>query len=276
MPNFFWFFLLLAATAALAYAAARKDRLMLVPLWLLNAGLAIIFEVVIFVFFHSYTYKPEVFSDPFSDSSFGSIFSQLLIVPMIGVTAAFYRLTFPVMLLISFGMSAVEVFFLHLGIYEHHWWKVYYTTLLLPVAFLISSWWYRLLKKDNQPAAKLGLYFMNLSVSLTITWAATVPLTMYLFQPGWFENPVRDHLAANSVFFSIACFFYTLIVLIRRRAIKLLLFLILLITHYCLLENGLFTYHTGFASFTALHLFFIAVSCLMWKWTQDAVKLHAD
>ncbi|MGP1907078.1 hypothetical protein ACTSEZ_02845 [Metabacillus sp. JX24] len=275
MPNFFWFFLLFTATAALAYANAQKDRPMLVPLWLLNAGLAIIFEVFIFVFLHSYTYKPEVFSDPFSDSSFGSIFSQLMIVPMIGVTAAFYRLTFPVMLLISFGMSAVEVSFLHLGIYEHHWWKVYYTTLLLPAAFLISSWWYRLLKKNNRPAAKLGLYFMNLSISLTLTWAATVPLTMYLFQPGLFDNPVRDHLAANSVFFSIACVFYTLIVLIRRRVIKLLLFLILLCIHYFLLENGLFSYHTGFASFAALHLFFIAVSCLMWKWTQNAVRSHA-
>ncbi|USK35304.1 hypothetical protein LIT25_08430 [Bacillus sp. F19] len=51
-----------------------------------------------------------------------------MIVPMSAAVIAFYKLDVPVMLLVSFCISAIEVLFLYLEIYEHYWWKTYFTT----------------------------------------------------------------------------------------------------------------------------------------------------
>lgn len=262
MPNFIWFFLLFFISAVLAAAAAKKDRHMLIPLWLFNAGLAYLFEIFIFVFFHSYTYKPEVFADPFYDSSFGSLFSQVMIVPMTAVVIAFFRLGVPVMLLISFCISAIEVLFLHLEIYEHHWWKTYFTTAFLPAAFYISSVWYS--RKGNFTAKKMSLYFINVTITLSLTWAATVPFSMYHFQPGWFSDAARDHIAGNSIFYCLASLIYTLMTLSKNKAAKALFFVGLLCFHGILFQLGTVVSANGFALFAGLHLFFSAVSGLIW------------
>lgn len=264
MTNFTWFFLLFIISLFLAAAAAKKDRNMLIPLWLFNAGLAYLFEILIFVFLHSYMYKPEVFADPFFDSTFGSLFSQFMIVPMTAVVIAFYRLSVPVMLLASFCISAIEVLFLQLEIYEHHWWKTYFTTFFLPVAFYISSVWYRLLKKGNLLEKMVSLYLINVSISLSLTWAATVPLSMYHFQPGWFSDSARDHIAGNSLFFSFASLIYSFITILKKKSYKAFLFGGLLIVQLLLLQEDFIISFQGFFSFAALHLFFAGVSSLVW------------
>jgi hypothetical protein len=264
MPNFIWFFLLFLISLFLAAAASKKDPQLLIPLWLFNAGLAYLFEILIFVFFHSYTYKPEVIADPFYDSTFGSLFSQVMIVPMTAVVIAFFRLCVPVMLLISFCISAIEVLFLHLEIYEHHWWKTYFTTAFLPVAFYISSVWYSLLKKGNLTAKMMSLYFINVTITLSLTWAATVPFSIYHFQPGWFSDAARDHIAGNSIFYCLASLIYTLMTLSKNKSAKSLLFISLLCFQGILFQLDTVVSANGFAVFAGLHLFFSAVSSLIW------------
>jgi hypothetical protein len=264
MPNFTWFFLLFIISLFLAAAAVKKDRNMLIPLWLFNAGLAYLFEIFIFVFLQSYTYKPEVFASPFFDSTLGSLISQVMIVPMSAVVIAFYKFDVPVMLLVSFCISAIEILFLHLEIYEHHWWKTYFTTFFLPVAFYISSVWYRLLKKGSFLAKMVSLYLINVAISLSLTWAATVPLSMYHFQPGWFSDAARDHIAGNSLFFSFASLIYSFTTISKKKLFKAFLFGGLLIVQLFLLQKDFVVSFHGYFSFAALHLFIAGVSSLVW------------
>ncbi|MGD6817464.1 hypothetical protein ACQCVE_10410 [Metabacillus sp. 113a] len=267
MPNFFWYLLLFIFTGLMLYSAGIKDKKRAIVLWLFNSGLSYLFELVVYVMYNCYLYKPDVFKDPFVDSTFGSIFSQGLSVPAAATVAALFKSGAASILIFSYIFSAIEVLFLHLDIYEHVWWKTSYTFFFIPVLFSISKLWYWLLKKGRIQTLFITHYVCMITLSTTITWLLFAIRPTVLFHFGLFEEPSRDHTFANAIYFIAVSLFYSIFAFTKWKTLKLLLFILLLAADYLLVQHHVILIHHAMdgAGLVLTHLFFLGASLLLEK-----------
>ncbi|MNP37294.1 hypothetical protein D3C76_1307360 [compost metagenome] len=99
----------------------------MVFLFLTYVGMIYVFEYVILVCLHSYTYYPHILSDPYMDSMMGAFISNFLTVPTVGLIMVIYRLRFRWTVIFAMLMIGIEWLFLKLGIYKHEWWRLSYS-----------------------------------------------------------------------------------------------------------------------------------------------------
>ncbi|MFC0273554.1 hypothetical protein ACFFIX_19370 [Metabacillus herbersteinensis] len=263
MPNIIWYLILLGFSLILFVLGCRKGRKDFVILWLFSAGICYLFELIVFVFFNCYLYKPEIVADPFYDSTIGSIFSQGLTVPIMASFITIYRLGIRSILVGSLFLTGVELFYLHIDIYEHIWWKAYYTTLLVPLAFLITKIWYLFIKRGGKWIEFVTMFFVNLTIITTITFLIVVLCPFYHFDIKWFDLESRNLTAINDVFFIVSCFFYTGISVLKNFFVKSGLFLVLLIGTGILLVSGFVVSQT--VEFILMQLTFTILAMLVNK-----------
>lgn len=140
----------------------NKDRKRLLISLLSNIGLAYLFEYFVVNLFHGYTYRPGVLKNKNFDKIVGSIFSQDIYVPFTALFLTAFRLGWKYKLLLTFYFGVVEVIYVRLGIYTHHWWKTIYTIILLPIYFFISDKWYNHLEKRTPIILFFSLFHLIL------------------------------------------------------------------------------------------------------------------
>ncbi|AZB42505.1 hypothetical protein CEF21_09520 [Bacillus sp. FJAT-42376] len=265
MPHIFWYLLLLFFSMILFLFCGMKDWRRLLPLWLFNSGLSYLFELIVYVVYDCYLYKPNVFDDQFTDSTFGSIFSQGLSVPAAAAFAAIYHLGIKAILLFSLLFSVIEIWFLQLNIYEHIWWRTPYTFIFIPVIFYLSKYWYARLKTEQPFTQVFTHYICMITISITITWLLFAIHPSIVFQTGLFGESSRDHTFTNAMYSIFISVFYTAIAFIRPFIWRGLLFTVILLTDTVLYKNHiLFIQHDHeAASIVMIHLFFIGTALLL-------------
>ncbi|MEW9667943.1 hypothetical protein [Ammoniphilus sp. 3BR4] len=148
----------------------HKDRKSLLILLFSNIGLAYLFEYFVFTLFKAYCYRPYFFKREYIDNTLGAILSQAIYVPFTAVFITASQWGWKVKWLFSFYFSVVEVLFLRLRVYQHHWWRVIYTTVLLPIFFFISDWWYKQIKKGTPFVLSISLVNIILVTSTNIMY----------------------------------------------------------------------------------------------------------
>ncbi|WP_338781286.1 hypothetical protein [Metabacillus sp. FJAT-52054] len=265
MPNIFGYLLILVFSVGLFAVCLIKDKRGSLILWLFNSGLCYLFELIVYVLFNCYIYKPNVFRDSFIDSTFGSIFSQGLSVPIAATFGSIYNIKARYTAGFALFFSLIEILFLTLDIYEHHWWRTYYTFFLIPVLFYISKAWYSLLKKELRLVIILTQYVCMITISITITWLLYALQPTVIFMTGLFAENSRDHTFANGIYSIFISILYTAIPYSRRLSWKILYFLSILLADCLLLRLHILTIHnsTDAVSLAATHLFFIGCSLLL-------------
>jgi hypothetical protein len=107
----------------------------------------------------AYSYYPMVSKDSFIDNVIGNHFSQVSICTTL-VLLVIYKLR----TIWYFGIAAIyyiiELIFLRLGIYEHHWYKTWITFVgIIALAFLFKELYYKLLHSPKFWIYYLALYF---------------------------------------------------------------------------------------------------------------------
>ncbi|MBS2968526.1 hypothetical protein J9317_07115 [Metabacillus sp. KIGAM252] len=265
MPNMFWYLLLLVFSIGLFAVCLIKDKRSFLPLWLFNSGLAYLFELIVYVVYNCYLYKPNVFHDSFIDSTFGSIFSQGLSVPIAAAFGSIYKIKARYVIVFALSFSLVEVLFLKLDVYELNWWRTSYTFLFIPVLFYISKAWYSLLKKEDRIVIIFTKYICMITISITVTWLLYALQPTVIFQTGLFAESSRDHTFANAIYSIGISVLYTAAAFSRKFIWKILYFFIILLADSILFTLHLLIIHNSIEaiSLAAIHLFFISCSSLL-------------
>jgi hypothetical protein len=143
----FWYILLgLATVIQIIYTLYHSEnRFRTFAFYLSLVGLPLYFETFILIFLDAYVYFPKIIRnptlDPFNDVLAGNLFSQFGVASS-ALLLAVRRKRFYWNVIVSFIYSMVEVFFVHLDIYRHHWWKTWMTFIALVLFFAISKWMY--------------------------------------------------------------------------------------------------------------------------------------
>ncbi|MFD2670404.1 hypothetical protein [Marinicrinis sediminis] len=203
LPNSFWFTLLTIVSYVLFFITLYiKREAILVPLLLGISGLIYVVEYLILVLLNSYTYNPNYLEREYLDNILGSVPSNFVSVPIAATIIAAFRLGWKWIIAIDLMFVAIEIGFLKMEIYFHHWWELAYTATLFPILFLISRYWLHLLRTAQVKWLRwTTVYLMTMSLIVTIDFFLVVFVEPLLFTPGWFEDPYKDHIAGSAMYY---------------------------------------------------------------------------
>lgn len=143
----FWYLLLgLTTLTQVVYTLYRSEnRIRTFAFYLTLVGLPLYFESFILIFLDAYAYYPKIIQnpklDPFNDVLAGNLFSQFGVASS-ALLLAVRRKPFYWNVIFSFIYSMVDVLFVSLHLYRHHWWKTWMTFVALFLFFAISKWMY--------------------------------------------------------------------------------------------------------------------------------------
>jgi hypothetical protein len=241
MPNSFWFiFLTLLSLIAFLFAIVKTKEKYMIAHFLVMSGLAFVLEYFVLILGKGYEYHPNFIDDSFYDSLLGSLISQAVAIPIAATIIAVFRFNILSIVAISIAFMGIETFFLYIDIYEQMWWKTIYTGLLLPFYFLFGKLWLILLQNVRSKAIQFStLYFMGLSINSVILFFLVLVFKTHQLKVGWFDNPHRDHIAANSIYIIILTAIFTLVIVKKLRwYIIALIFAIYIIVDHVMLWTG--------------------------------------
>jgi hypothetical protein len=161
--SFPFYILFFIHSLLLAYSFYKSnDRKKLFALLMSNIGFAYLFEYFVLNIFKAYTYKPKVIKNSYHDNILGAILSQAIFVPFTAVLLTSQKIGWIGKVLGGGYFSLVEILFIRLKVYKHHWWKTIFTFLLIPIYFKLSDIWKRYLDNNNEIVKFTSLFLMNL------------------------------------------------------------------------------------------------------------------
>ncbi|PYI57435.1 hypothetical protein [Paenibacillus flagellatus] len=200
MPSFvpYAVLILVMLTSLITILAHFRDyRLFLI--FLAYSGMIYVFEYAIVVLMNGYSYYPNLLPIRYLDNLLGSIFSNLLAVPVIALFIAVYRLGNRWILLFALLLSGVEWLFERMGVYETYWWKVPYTTAALLFFFWLARCWIVWLQRGNRAIRYVTLVMYSSSLIDTLVFVL-IAGGVRLFRVGVFDDPYRDDVFVSALF----------------------------------------------------------------------------
>lgn len=142
----------------------NKNKKQIFTLLMSNIGFAYLLEFFVLNLSNAYSYRPKVMKKKILDNILGAILSQAIFVPFTAVFLTAGKIGWRGKFLAGFYFSLVEISFLRLGVYKHHWWKTSYTFILMPIYFKISDLWNNFLGNIN-PLVRFVSLFLTIMVT---------------------------------------------------------------------------------------------------------------
>lgn len=213
-----------------------------------------------------YDYYPKFSDNIFVDTVNGSYFSQFSITASL-VLIAVYKLPAIWHFIIGAVYYLIEVLFVELGVYGHHWYRSWLTFIGVTLfSFLVTKWYNKLLKSP-----KFYIYYITLYLSvlpgyahlLTIFIYSGLRVIHYNFYPDFFQ----DQFLCLHVQFLIAENIMIYLYLARLKWLtKGPVFLILFAAEYMLKITGIMYVKPGWFFIVAV---VDLVGCYLWVALMD-------
>jgi len=196
MPKIFWYYCVVAIGIAFMIVTMVKKRnfLDLFSFFLSATALGYLFEVLGLFVLGSYQYKPGVFKDFIAEDILGHLLCNGFFWGGIAVFISAFSLNSLWILLISIAFMFVEIFFLKVGAYEHHWWKLYMTGISAFVIFTIIKKWFLGLQGNKHGFLRKFTFFMISWLILQGPSIVQSLLDMQHFIIGLVQNVYQDDI----------------------------------------------------------------------------------
>ncbi|MHB1314702.1 MAG: hypothetical protein ACYCX2_04360 [Christensenellales bacterium] len=216
-------------------------------------GFTYCIEISLLLILDAYTYYPMIVEEEFFDAVLGNIFSQAS-VSSSAVLICVLHLSNWWLAGFAAAYFLIDILFSRLGIYVHYWYRSIYTLAGFLVYGGIVKYWYK--KIFNFPSKRI--YYPTLVLSIfaitgNILGTALKLLGIRIFQSGLVSDPSRDHTITALIYgpimtiLSIALYKWKI-----HRSQKALVFLLLLICQYGLVQSGIIVVEPGWWVFVIL------------------------
>jgi hypothetical protein len=194
--NTIWYVLLgITSIVALLLIIKRPDyRKFNIAFTCTVLGVAYSIESILLAFYGgAYSYHPKVSKDAFLDTVVGNHFSQFSVCTTL-VLLAIYNLPTLWNFIFAAIYYLIELMFLKLGIYEHHWYETWITFLgFTLLAFLVKKWYCKLLNSPKFWTYYLTFYFAVLS-SYGLVRSSFVYVKFRIIHYNVYSNVFKDNL----------------------------------------------------------------------------------
>ena len=217
MPPTFWsntiWYVLLAITSIISMIVSlikSKHRKFTIAFTLSSVGLIYLIEAMLVISFNSYKYLPKIVPDEFQDTVIGNIFSQVSVATT-SALALTLNLSNKWYILFTFIYYLIELLFVKLGIYQHHWYKSIFTLLAIaPFMWLLKIWYKQLLNSSFYFFYYIALALGTFSMGFISILMPLKLLNIQTIQGSFYDNPTKNHTA-----FSIVIAFFLINILIN-------------------------------------------------------------
>ena len=254
MPNIFWYYCVVAIGIALLIISMIKKRnfLDLFLFFLAFSSLGYLCEVLVLFVLGSYQYKPGVFKDYIAEDILGHLVCNGFFWGGTAIFVAVFSLKAFWIFLISIGYMLVEVLFLKVGAYEHHWWKLYMTGAGAFVIFTTTKKWFQRLQKDNHKLLRKFTFFMTAWVLLQGASVLQDLFDKQHFRIGFVQNTYQDSILFSVPYQLCLAIIYSLFVTAHKKWYYTIFPLVLNI-----LFDSLFTYTHILHFYNGWNLFYL-------------------
>ena len=253
--NTIWFIALGATSVAALVVIFVKtpERKKTFAFWFAVLGLTYWMEVMLVLILNAYTYQPMIVQDPFFDAVLGNIFSQVS-VSSSAVLICVFALSNGWLLGFSVAYFLVDLLFSALGVYVHNWYQSVYTLAGFLIYGGIVKYWYK--KIFDSPSKKIfypTLFLSAFAVSANLHGTVLRLLDIRIFHSAIFADPSRDHTATSLIYQSIIILISIALHKSKARwTLKALVFLLILIGQYGLIQAGVIVVKPGWWLFVML------------------------
>ncbi|MDP4162203.1 MAG: hypothetical protein Q8898_03785 [Bacillota bacterium] len=138
-------------------------------------------------------------------------------VPMIAVFLTSFNLSFVWYFLSALLLIGIEWMFVRFGLYVQHWWNYFYTFIFLLACFFSTLKWQTMLDRPRNSVKFWTMYLCIVFIEDTVTFYRVALFHTNLYSPGWFSDPIRDHIAGNAVATFVFSIFVTIGIFYRFR-----------------------------------------------------------
>ena len=281
--NTIWYLMLFASSIAAVAVTVIKSRKRGLTVAFMFAALGFTYwiEAVLLLVLNAYEYYPLIIpKDHFQDMVLGNIFSQV----SVSTTAVLYSVLDlkSIYLFVFAGVYfLIDALFSQLGIYVHHWFRSIYTLLgYIPYCWIIKKWYVSLttpkapVQKSSGFSSTKMLYYITLFLAVFAASANSLFTTqkiagLQIFKAGIFSDSTKDHTTATLIYGPIIIvIMMALCMLVKKRHIKIIVFLALFVFNWLLHQFGSLYIKPGWFLFvSALDLFGI------YFWTLLFIRL---
>jgi chromate transport protein ChrA len=121
--------------------------------------------------------------------------------------------------LISIAYMLIEILFLKLGLYEHHWWKTYMTGITVFIFLaIVKKWCWNMYEKKHKLLRYITFFFVAyFFITIPIIFLSLLGKQHYRIH--WFENLYRDGVVFSFFYHSAISIVYTYFVLVLKSGI---------------------------------------------------------
>ena len=263
--NTIWYIGLAVAGAAVFSAALvwSKERKKTFAFFFAALGMTYFIEVVLLLVTDAYAYYPQIASDSFHESLIGNFFSQYsvtasaVLIATLGLNT-WWRIGF------SAAYFLIDVLFVKLSIYTHHWYSSWYTLAgFFVYSWVIKKWHGKIFAGPSKPVYLFTLFLGVFSLGGNILGTTLNFLEIRRFAMSLYTQATKDN-TASSIVYSVPV--TAAIILLNRLecrfVIKCFAMLLLLCCDYALYRAGVIQVRAGWfvagAVFTLFGRYFFA------------------
>ena len=248
MESIYWYCALgvIGMGVALFVLYKKKNYYENIMFFLFAMMFAFVCEMIVLLFFDSYSYKPGVYTDYYAENIFGHIVPNATLWPAVALLVATYSLRYRWILLIAVIFTLLDILYTSLGIYEHHWWQTWMTAVGGFCYLALMQKWYFRLSSNRTHVLRFITFWFALLVLLKLPISTLLLTGTQLTYVGWFENLYRDS-GVFSVFYNAVltfpCTFFFCV--LRKWYWKPVPFLIYFVCDSILLSQGILLFYDG-------------------------------
>jgi hypothetical protein len=209
-------------------------------------GLIYIMEHIMVVYLNAYQYHPGVYGDQALEDTLGNVTSQISISAT-ALLMIVFDLSFVWNVIFAAVYFLIEIFFIHLGIYEHNWYRSWFTPVILVPLFWFFKKWYRL--ASGSRSCLLHHVDLFLSCGTALYHLVSIPFLLLGIQwmrIGLLPDATDDHRAVTLIYGILLVIFTMLLHKWKAHWVwKSLCFGLLFAYHYALYLLNIFNVRNG-------------------------------
>ncbi|MBM7865258.1 hypothetical protein GTO89_00565 [Heliobacterium gestii] len=277
MTNLFWYHSLTFIGIGLIIFTMykRKSIVNLFSFYLFISALAYLCEIVILFVFNSYAYKPGLFTDPIQESIYGHLVCNGFFWGGFTLLVAAFQLKYYWIFLISVVFMLVEVLFLALGIYTHHWWRTYMTGIAVVVFLFFARKCFGILMEKKHMLLRYTAFYL-------IAWLLLLgsSIVLLISDKQHFGIGLVDNYFLNDIFFDVpyqlimSLTFIFFVNFLHKPYWKTAPLFVVLLSDYMMIKMNILTFQNGWNLFylTQLHYLCLGLYIVLEKYSLKGWK----
>jgi hypothetical protein len=244
MSNSFWYICLIVISVGNTLFTMYKKRniLTLISCYFFATGIAFLGEEIVLIFLKAYKYKPEMLSNRHHDNLLGHVICNAGLLSSTAIIVVAFSLRYRWIFLMAVIYMLIEVLFLKLGIYIHHWWRTYITGITLFIYLSIVKIWFTKLKvQHNKLLRYITFYFISYAITVFSNFMLVSIFQKYYFSWGG-STSTPFHLF---LFMGVSLIYMFFVFILQKWYWKLAPLAIICLIYIILLRMNILIFNVG-------------------------------